>query len=59
MKYQTYEELLEEIGMEENGDGVRCLLESIYGENKGDKLFNVWMSGNEARFKRLIEAEAK
>ena len=55
MKYPTYEELLEEIKQESDGDGVRCLLESIYGENKGDKLFNVWMSGNEANFKRLIE----
>lgn len=54
---RTYEELLKEIEMENDGDGVRCLLEGIYGENKGNKLFRVWTSGNEANFKRLIERE--
>ena len=49
-----YEELLKLIEMEKDGDGVRCLLEGLYGENKGDKLFRVWCSGNEAKFKRLI-----
>lgn len=51
------DELLKLIEKEENGDGVRCLLEGIYGENKGNKLFRVWCSGNEAKFKRMIERE--
>lgn len=50
-----YEELLKEIEKEPDGNGVQCLLEAIYGENKGDKLFNAWMKGNEANFKRLVE----
>ena len=59
MKYPTYEELLKEIEKESDASGVQCLLEAIYGENKGDKLFNAWMKGNEANFKRLIEEEAE
>jgi hypothetical protein len=50
-----YEELLKEIEKENDANGVQCLLEAIYGENKGDKLFNAWMKGNEANFKRLVE----
>jgi hypothetical protein len=50
-----YEELVKEIEKETDANGVQCLLEAIYGENKGDKLFNVWMKGNEANFKRMIE----
>lgn len=52
-----YEELLKEIEKEPDGNGVQCLLECIYGENKGRKLFNVWMSGNESKFKKMIERE--
>jgi len=58
MKYPTYEELLKEIEKEPDGNGVQCLLESIYGEKKGDILFRVWLT-NEAKFKRLIEEEAE
>lgn len=47
-------ELLKLIDKEKDGDGVRCLLEGIYGENKGDKLFNAWLT-NEAKFKRLLD----
>jgi hypothetical protein len=50
-----YEELLKEIEKENDANGVQCLLEALYGENKGDKLFNAWMKGNEANFKRMIE----
>lgn len=50
-----YEELVKEIEKENDANGVQCLLEAIYGENKGDKLFNAWMKGNEANFKRLVE----
>jgi hypothetical protein len=50
-----YEELLKEIEKENDANGVQCLLEAIYGENKGDKLFNAWMKGNEANFKRMVE----
>ena len=57
MKKTICEELLEAIENTENGDGVRCLLESIYGENKGNKLFRVWCSGNESKLKRMIERE--
>lgn len=57
MKRTMQEELYETIENCTDGDGVRCLLEGIYGENKGNKLFRVWCSGNEAKFKRLIEKE--
>jgi hypothetical protein len=50
-----YEELVKEIEKENDANGVQCLLEAIYGETKGDKLFNAWMKGNEANFKRLVE----
>jgi hypothetical protein len=50
-----YKELVKEIEKETDANGVQCLLEAIYGENKGDKLFNAWMKGNEANFKRLVE----
>ena len=51
------EELFEAIENCENGDNVRCLLEGIYGENKGAKLFRVWCSGNEAKFKMMVGDE--
>lgn len=58
MKRTMEEELIETIENCENGDGVRCLLESIYGEHTGLKLFDAWIRGNEAKFKILLE-EAK
>ena len=57
MKRTMQEELYETIENCEDGDGVRCLLESIYGENNGNKLFRVWCSWNESKFKRMIERE--
>lgn len=42
----TYEELLKEIEMEDNANDVENLLRSIYGDDEGHKLFNIWMSGN-------------
>lgn len=59
MKRTMEEELFETIENCEDANGVQCLLESIYGENKGDKLFRVWISGNEAKFKRMIEREVE
>lgn len=50
-------ELLKLIDKEKDGDGVRCLLEGIYGENKGAKMFNAWMKWDVERFKRLVERE--
>lgn len=53
----TYNELIKEIEKEETANGVQCLLNAIYGENKGNKLFMEWMKGvnNEAHFKKLVE----
>ena len=53
----TYNELIKEIKKEETANGVQCLLNAIYGENKGHKLWLVWMTGNERHFKELIEKE--
>jgi hypothetical protein len=55
----TYEELKREIEKEETANGVQCLLNAIYGENKGHKLWLVWMAGNESHFKELIEFESE
>jgi hypothetical protein len=55
MKRTMEEELFETIENCEDANGVQCLLEAIYGENKGDKLFRAWIKGNEANFKRMIE----
>lgn len=53
------DELLKLIDKENDGDGVRCLLEGIYGETKGHKLFNAWMKWDVQRFKRLVEEYEK
>lgn len=50
----TYEELLKEIEIEEDANGVENLLKSIYGENEGKKLFNLWMSGNDILFEMKV-----
>lgn len=58
--YPTYEELLELIEKEGNSaNNVNCLFCSIYGENKGHKLWLVWMKGNEKHFKELVEFEVE
>ena len=33
--------------MEDNANDVENLLKSIYGDDEGHKLFNIWMSGND------------
>jgi hypothetical protein len=55
----TYNELIKEIKKEKTANGVQCLLNAIYGENKGHKLWLVWMAGNESHFKELIEFESE
>lgn len=55
----TYNELIKEIKKEETANGVQCLLQGIYGENKGHKLWLVWMTGNESHFKELVEFETE
>ena len=54
MKRTVSEELFETIENCTDGDGVRCLLESIYGEDKGYKLFKVWTAGDKARLRLLL-----
>jgi hypothetical protein len=54
MKRTMQKELFETIENCTDGNGVRCLLESIYGEDKGNKLFKVWTAGDKARLRMLM-----
>lgn len=56
----TYKELCEAIEKEGcSANNVNCLLNAIYGENVGNKLFHEWMKGvnNEAHFHALVDQQ--